>query len=141
VGSYLADRVKIGGDVGVMGPSGPWILSSRDQWSGDISSEEITWRLSTRERARENTMVSTHRHMEPPEAYWGEKWVSVKPLNHVSMSRVLISLNMSNLNITCGEGKVTAGQIISRHLFEVLFVRAMTSERRHITHLKAHHSE
>jgi hypothetical protein len=66
------------------------------------------WRLSARERAGENTTVSTHRHMAPPEAYRGEKWVSMKPLNHALMSCVLISLNMSNLKVTCGERKVTA---------------------------------
>jgi hypothetical protein len=66
------------------------------------------WRLSTKERFGENTVVSTHKHMAPRATCRGEKRVSMKPLNHAPMSRVLISLNMSNTKIACGEGKVMA---------------------------------
>jgi hypothetical protein len=131
VGSYLAGRVKIDRDVGVMGPDGPYILRSPYRWSGGISGKEIMRRLSTRERAGENIMVSTHRHMAPPEAYRGEKRVSVKSLNHAPMSHVLISFNMSNIKITCGEGKVTTNQIISHHVFDYFsFVQCQVSATR-----------
>ena len=105
-------------------------MSKPDRRSGGISGEEITLRLSTREKAWENTMVSTHIHMAPPEAYRGEKRVSEKLLNHALMSHVIISLNISNINIACGEGKVTAGQIISLQFFEYFSSVQMPSERR-----------
>jgi hypothetical protein len=127
--------------VEVMGPDEPWISCSPNQWLGDISGQELARRLSTRDRVRENTMVSTHGHMSPPEAYRGEKRVTVKPLNHASMSRVLIPFEYVKSKNCVWKGK---GDNRSNHLMplvQILCVHAMLGERRQITNSKAHHSK
>jgi hypothetical protein len=53
------------------------------------------------------------------------------------MSRVRISLDLSNSNIAYGKGSLTASHL--RTLVQVLFISAMTSEHHHKTDLKAHH--
>jgi hypothetical protein len=62
-------------------------------------------------------MVSCRSYVAPPDVYQGEKRVSLKPPKPTPMSRVKISLKVSNPKITCGKRKLTANQITSRHLF------------------------
>jgi hypothetical protein len=86
-------------------------------------------------------MVSTHGHMSPLEAYRGEKWVSVKPLNHALMSRVLMSFEYVKSKNHVWKGK---GDDRSNHLtplIQVLCIRVMPGEHHQITNLKAHHSK
>jgi len=77
--------------------------------------------------------------MVPPDAYRGEKRMSSKPLDHTPISCVKISLNVSNPRVTCGKGKLMAGQIISKTLVWVLFVHVILGKCYQKTDSKDHH--
>jgi hypothetical protein len=88
---------------------------------------------------RGNTMVSKCGHVTLPKVYRGEKRVSVKPLNHAPMSRVLMPFEYVKSTICVGKGDGRSNHLMP--LVQVLYVHVMPGKHRQITNSKAHHSK